>query len=365
MQPYLYLIGIILIQWILLFPNNKVTFNKKIGIKQKKIFLVLTCIELIIFTGLRATNIGADTTVYLSALNYYKALPHNEILGAKLVYPFDFEIGYFVFTKICAFISLSETAFLNVIAIIIYVPIFKFIYDYSENPLISLLVYFAFGCFEYSLGVFRQMIALSICVTGFKHVMNRNFLKYLFYIIFAMMFHTTAIIALPIYWIKNINLSNKLSVFFTTEIFFILFSRSFVTLSIKVFSKYSGYINGKYDISGGSYTMLILLNIIFIFAYYKYYMKKEKIDNVTDMSIKSIMIAILLQILGYSMGIFGRIVPYYSIYLVILIPGLIKVLMRKNTILVHFCSVFILVFIFYILTKNGVNLNPYRFIWSA
>lgn len=144
MRAYLYLIGIIITQWILLFPNGKVTFNKKIKKKQKKIFLIITCIELIIFTGLRASNIEADTSVYINALNHYKALPHNEILSAKLVYPFDFEMGYFIFTKICAFLSLSETMFLTIIATIIYIPIFKFIYDYSENPLISILVYFAF-----------------------------------------------------------------------------------------------------------------------------------------------------------------------------------------------------------------------------
>lgn len=365
MQAYVYLIGIIFIQWILLFPDRKITFNKKIGIKQKKIFLVLTCIELIIFTGLRATNIGADTTVYLSALNYYKALPHSEILSAKLVYPFDFEIGYFFFTKLCAFLNFGESAFLTTIAIIIYVPIFKFIYDYSENPLISVLVYFAFGCFGYSLGIFRQMIALSICATGFKHVMNRNFLKYLFYIIFAMTFHTTAIIALPIYWIKKIKISNKLIIFFAVEIIFLLFSRYIVMLSIRLFSNYSSYINSKYDNQGGSYIMLFLLNIIFILAYYRYYINKEKLNNVIDVSVKITMIAILIQVLSYSMEIFGRLVPYYSIYLVVLIPDLVNSFMKKNTILIHFCAIFALLLIFYITTVNGQTLNPYKFIWSA
>lgn len=38
MRAYLYLIGIIITQWILLFSNGKVTFNKKIKKKQKKFF---------------------------------------------------------------------------------------------------------------------------------------------------------------------------------------------------------------------------------------------------------------------------------------------------------------------------------------
>lgn len=207
------------------------------------------------------------------------------------------------------------------------------------------------------------MIALSICLIGFRYILSKNFLKYLFCIVLAMTFHTTAIVVLPIYWIKNINLKNKFLIFALMEVLCVLFSRKIIMLSLKLFSSYSGYINSVYDIQGGSYIMLFVLNIIFLFAYYKFYIRNEKFNNITDMSIKVIMVAILLQCLAYSMGIFGRIVPYYSIYLIILIPDLMRVSLENNKILVHFLIVFVLIVIFYILTKGSQNLDPYKFIW--
>ena len=73
MVPYFCLLLVIFGQWIMLFPHGQISFNKPINKSQKKVFIVLTCLELICFAGLRSTNIGADTAIYLKALNYYKS----------------------------------------------------------------------------------------------------------------------------------------------------------------------------------------------------------------------------------------------------------------------------------------------------
>lgn len=107
------------------------------------------------------------------------------------------------------FFSLVNAKFLFLIACLIYIPVFKFIYDYSENPFMSTMIYLAFGFFGYSLGIFRQMIAISICLMGFKYVLERKLYYYIIFILLAMTFHTTAIIMLPMYWLNKINLENK------------------------------------------------------------------------------------------------------------------------------------------------------------
>ena len=49
----------------------------------------------------------------------------------------------------------------------------------------STMIYLAFGFFGYSLGIFRQMIAISICLMGFKYVLERKLyfiiISYLYY----------------------------------------------------------------------------------------------------------------------------------------------------------------------------------------
>lgn len=362
MSAYIVFLLIIVIEWILLFPNAKLTFGKNISYKQKKIFLAIVCIEMICFVGLRTTNLGADTTTYLNALEYYSSLPHEEILKAKLVWPYDFEVGYFLLTKFCAWLSLSKTSFLFLIAILIYVPVCWFILQYSENPLLSVLTYFAFGCFEYSVGIFRQMIALSIVLIGTKYIRDRKIVKYLLTIGLAMTFHTTAIAMLPLYWMYQARLEKRIKWIFAAEVICFISARTLVLLAIRVFPKYLGYVSGRYDVQGGSYSMLVLLNLVFI-AGCIIEKRDENQDNVIlRTSINATVIALFLQILGYSMGIVGRIVPYYSIYLMILVPFLMNRYFKKNIIFVYFIGTMGLIILFYFLTKNSY-INPYSFIF--
>ena len=357
MLIYLLFIGVIIIEWLIMFPEMEISYNGLRSYNHKKNFLILVCIEMIVLAGIRATNIGADTEVYIRALNYYKSLPKESILQAKLVYPFDFEIGYFLLTKISAWLSLDENIFLFAIACMIYIPIFRFIFNYSENPLLSVLAYMAFGYFEYSLGIFRQMISLSIVIMGVKYIEQRNVRKYILIVLLASMFHTTAIITFPLYWIKNINLKNKLKWVFMVEIILFFIGRWTILLITKIFPKYASYIGGKYDIQGGSYIMLIFLNVILIIAYYVIVADNKNIF--LSLSVNALAVATWIQILGYYMGIFGRIVPYYSIYLIILIPSITDRIFKKNIFLAHAIVTIGLIIIFYVLSNNSY-IVPYQ-----
>lgn len=363
MSIYIGFLIVIILEWFLLFPNANLVFGENITYSQKKLFLIIVCIEMIFFAGFRATNIGADTPVYLDALEYYGSMPKSEIIKAKLVVPYDFEEGYFLLTKFCAWLSMGKTGFLILISILIYVPVCWFVLQYSENPLLGILTYFSFGCFEYSLGIFRQMIAMSIALMGTKYIRSRKLVKYFLIIGIAMMFHTTAIVMLPLYWIYQFKIENKVKGIFAAELICLISARMIVVFATRIFPKYAGYVSGKYDVQGGSYSMLLLLNLVFVFGCIKA-RKKENQDNmVLRMTLNATVMAIFLQILGYSMIIFGRIVMYYSIYLTILIPFLMNKYFRKNTIFIYFIGMIGLVMIFYLLTKNSC-IAPYSSIFE-
>ena len=346
MKAYILFLIVIILEWLLLFPGAKLTLGREIPYKQRKIFLVIVCIEMIGFAGIRDTALGADTTTYLRAFEYYSALPQGEILGAALVSPYDFEVGYFWLTKLCAWLSIGKTGFLIVIAALIYIPVCRFTLKYSESPLMGILVYFAFSFFQYSLGIFRQMIALSITLLGVKYIFEQKFGKFLLTVAIAMTFHTTAIIVLPLYWIYRLKLENKMKWIFAVEAVCLVCARPLVLFAVRLFPKYANYVSGRFDVQGGSYVMLILLNAILI-AGCLVEKRKENQDNIVlRMSVNATIMAILLQIVGYSMGIFGRIVPYYSIYLVILIPtdsaairlSLVDIIARPLLEFTRFCT---------------------------
>lgn len=270
--------------------------------------------------GLRGYDIGADTEVYLKAIDYYGEMSVSELLGAGLVYPFDFEIGYFLLTKLCCLLGFGKTAFLFVVAIITYIPVFQLIKRHSSNAYISLLCYFAFGFFTYSLGLFRQMIAVSIIICGLKYVVERKLIKYLAIIGLAMTFHTTALVGILLYFLYGVKWQRIIAWVIPLEFCLLVFGRYLVVLLTRIFPQYAGYIGGKYDVQGGSYLMLIFLNLVFIASILFRNRKENQGENVL---LCALILAICLQCLGYSMGIFGRMVSYFSIYIVIAIPNLI------------------------------------------
>ena len=69
---YFAFIGLALVQWFLFYPNGKIPLESEVATRHNRKFAIRICVELILFAGLRATWIGADTGVYLRALNYYE-----------------------------------------------------------------------------------------------------------------------------------------------------------------------------------------------------------------------------------------------------------------------------------------------------
>ncbi len=349
---------------LLVFIESFFFFKKNAdGTKQfrKKEYLIVCCAELILLAGLRAYTVGADTVRYLEALEYYSQLPRKQILAAELVQPFTFEAGYFIFTKICAFLHLPDTVFLFVVACIIYIPLFRTIFCYSKSPTVSIFVYFGMGLFAYSLGIFRQMIAISIILCGIKFIEQKKFLKYILIVAAATLFHTTALITLPLYFLPKIKSSLMIKIIIPAQLISLLFGRQIILLMTNLFPRYATYIGGTYDVSGGSYLMLIFLNGIYFVAIF---MQKRLPSNINPMALNALALALVTQSLGYSMGLFGRIVPYFTIFLTIVIPDIIscfKDRYRKGVewmVLAGF-----LAFTVYF-TYGNIYITPYRLFWQ-
>lgn len=322
MKAYFIYLVLISFQWWFIkhLSVNVNTVEEKIR-KRRKYFLIIACAELIVLSGIRGYSVGADTSVYLSALEYYKALPKTEILQAKLVYPYDFEAGYFFLTKLCALLDFSKTTFLFLISTLIYIPIFVAIYKRSADPYISILTYFAFGFFSYSLGIFRQMIALSIVICGIQYTKDRKFFKYFAFIIIAMTFHSTALLALVIYFLYPLNWKINTRIFISMSAISLLFGNYIVNFMIIMIPKYSGYISGTLK-QGGSYLMLILFVMLFAVQYLSSRMKTPSEYN--KIMFDALGMTVLVQSLGYSLNIFGRAISFFSVYLIFMIPNFVE-----------------------------------------
>lgn len=370
MAPYLLLIGIIILEGLLYKAGRK-------DGKTRTRFVVLVCLELILFAGFRADTIGVDTKNYIYALSYFKSCNIKEVFTLTNPWNINYEIGYMFLTKLVAALGVSNTGFLFIIAILIYVPVFMFIKDESNDVVFSAIMYICFELFAYSLGIFRQMIAVSFLLFAFRYVKRREPIKYFLVVIIAMTFHMSAIIAIPVYFFYKIKIKNvHVLITFVLEIIVLFTGTKIVSLIFSLFPKYLHYIGSQYGGSGGGYSLLLLLHAIFICGLVwgnRMIYSESKQNNegkITEeqcennVYLASIMVAILLTALAHTFSVISRMNCLFLGYIIAYIPNLLeKMFDRKNRFLVKTVVIVILIIYFYSSIVNEPRLNPYTFIW--
>ncbi len=355
MIPYLVYLTFVIILG-LICPKNQ---------KGERFFWVTTCAVLIIFTGLRGYRVGSDTYTYILSMQKYSGQSFSQVFfhGGNF---YGFEPGYQLFTKLCGFLNFDPSLFLIAVACMIYIPFWNLMKKYSIDPVQSVLIYFAFGMFYFSLGIFRQMIALSICLLSVPFILKRETLKFSLMIVLAMLFHYTAICWVLVYIIFALDLKdifNRLVV--PISICFLLFGPLFVKMILNFFPRYQSYIGTDRAAMGGSYLMLILLAGIYVFCRI-FFCRRDDLSEVEKLCCVGLDLSVILQSLSYSFGLMGRAVVFYTVFLTLTMPFMVKRCFQPSSrriATVIFSSVWIYMIIFEQFLGNKY-ICPFVFFWE-
>jgi hypothetical protein len=117
----------------------------------------------------------------------------------------EFELGY---TLLNAFVGLFtdnvQWLFL-LVSFFTSLLLFNSLPKYSKNLFLSLLVYFSIVYFVLDMSGIRQCIALNIFLYSIQFIISGKFVRYFMLIIVAALFHTTALILIPFYFILKVN----------------------------------------------------------------------------------------------------------------------------------------------------------------
>lgn len=265
-QFYL-LIGIILIQGLFL------AFGSKHG---RVFFLWLCFVELTLIAGLRAWNIGSDTHNYVAL--FIGAIHHVNISFSYM------EKGYVLYNKILALFTSDPQAILMANAFIITGSILQFIRKYSVSVLLPVLL-FVIWQFAGTLCIMRQYMALAVILLSIPFVIKRQLLPFVLSCIIATSFHTSAILALGLYFLYPLPFKYKymLGIFIGT-IFGFLFLAPLLDRILPIIGRYDGYVGGillgeETKIASIMKTLLHTAIFIFLLVSYRYiyiYMEREK-----------------------------------------------------------------------------------------
>lgn len=258
--------------------------------------------------------------------------------------------GYEQFIPVFAVFSFATVAFF-----------LKAIYDQAEWFPYSFFLFMASGYYLSSLNTVRYYFALAIAMFAAKYIIQRDYTRFLIWILVAAMFHKTVLLVIPVYWFaskkwKKIEIAFLL-VLCTSLLFFKDFYRSII------FKIYPYYENSVFDTGNTSYSNIIkgLCILVFALLFYKqaiFHNKKNEFYFNLNIG------ALLVYLFASFIPEVSRIGYYMNAFQVFLIPNiLIRIPDKKQRI--FFTSAitiaYFLYFAIFMYRASGVELRiiPY------
>ena len=305
--------------------------------KNYKIFLFLSFLIMALVLGFRGNNVGEDTQMYLSIANATEGLSFMDILSEfpESTWSVDIhgyhnkvETFYLLFNKLIIILTGEAQWILIITALISCFGFAKFIYDNSSDIFISTYVFLCESIFMNAFNITRQTLAMSIAINSYTCIKNKEYIKALFLILIASLFHKSALIYLFLFLIfimNNKGISSK----------YILIGCIVITQSIpilyKIVMKFSPYY-ASYFQDGFWKASANGIIILWIFEWcmlaYMCFKGIKNIDEYMIVACTSIYLSIEIIALKYT-GI-SRIALYFKPFILLLFTMFKKYFKKKD-----------------------------------
>lgn len=343
--------------------------------KELNVFFAVIVVYMILICGLRAYDriyhIGIDTYGYFrsyeSVTERYKTL--TDIFAADGSDK-GYDVLYWILNKIG-----FNYAIVSVIFSAIYVGIIgAFIYKYSKNVLMSLLVFAGLGLYIFAFSAIRQSLAMGLCLLGYmmddKKKGIKGFVWFAVLLWVATTIHTSAIIFSFAYILGKLPLKKSLVfIMIIVALIAMLFKRQYAGLiqniAENISDKYANY--GEKQLveeqNAGTKLYIFVAAVLALRLIFSNRFSGDKKDN----SLVYMMLFMLILFPAVQGGgAIMRIYFYYYIFIVVFIPNTIES-MRRPADRAMMYMLFIGFLLYYYLTSvlTGVTLTPYRFFWET
>lgn len=281
------------------------------------VIFYMSAIFLICLAGFRSNFIGTDTNNYISMF-----ISYNNFKESIFKMETSIEIGYLFLQQIASLFSDNYWSILTTIAVVSIVPIYYIIKELSYNTTLSIFIYFTLGIYLLFFNAGRQGIAVSIASVGIIYILERKLLWFLVCIFIASLFHRTALIMIPFYFILVLPYSTRNLILFTIIGFFSFYFLSTILgfLSPEVESRYAIYEDR--GATGGFLlaTFFILVSILLIVL--RPQVSEEKLyvfDVYLNLTVFTSIVYLVVILTGSDVN-FIRLTNYFAIGFVLIWP---------------------------------------------
>lgn len=299
------------------------------GLKKSQSIGLFYCLAVILtlFVGLRY-HTGADWSGYIKIF--------NKSLSANSNY-MGYEPGYIVLNKLFKVIFNNYYVLQFACSLFFIFAVSRFYRKETNFPITALLILVCLLLFEIFMAQVRQSIAVAIIILGANYIFDRKILHFLCIVFIASLFHISAIVAIPLYFLyRNWGKIVPIIIIVATNIIF-FFPKiiKYVVLWIvpilptRLATISEDYFNTSFaeqvEFSSGLFyigqTILIILVVSFV---------KIK-DNKMAFFVNASTVFAAIKALSNGVFILTRLQPFYLVFAVVAFTFLIDLDVKKIT----------------------------------
>lgn len=348
MLIYMFIIAGMILLGIVLKPNN--------NLKNRKIYIFIVFGLLIIIAAIRSYTIGTDTEQYTGSYKVIRSIDfakHNTI---------RFEIGFFTMCKILNYFSEDPQILLIITSLIIFGAMGFFVYENSEDVIMSSILFVTLNYYGLFLSAMRQALAIGIIAFSLRYLYEKKYIKYFLGILVASLFHQTAIIMVVLIFFRNIKFFKKyLYIDILIAIVAFMFANKLFGVIVKFFTVYESYSKSSFFESNYFAALLnsVVSFVILITGIFCYELSNGEKYKEYDFNAFIMSISFILYVVTMKINIFSRATMYFSIFTIVWLPNSINSIDNaKQRMVLKYC-----VFIFSML--YWIVIAKYRPEWHS
>ncbi|MGG2937775.1 EpsG family protein [Bacillus pacificus] len=316
-----------------------------LDIRPNRLVLLFSIISLVLVSGLRK-NIG-DTSFYMHS---YAITNFNWEYVKK-----SEDVGFVLYQMLLKSYTDDPQVLIFVTAAITNILIVVVLCRYSRYIEISLYVYITSGMYLVSMNGIRQFLTAALVFTATKYIFDGNWKKYVLVVLIASLFHQSALILIPIYFLirRKAWTGTSFLLLFLSICVVLLFQEfsEFLFAAIKdtQYEHYKGFSEG-----GANFLRVVVTGVPLILAY----MGRDKLRELfpeSDYIVNMSLLGLFFMIISTQSWIFARFTIYFGLYQLLLISWIIKLFAMNNQRFIYY-SILVCYFLYFIY-EHVVTLN--------
>jgi hypothetical protein len=323
---------------------------------------VLPVIVLFFVQGFRDLYVGNDTH------KYARFFMHADDPGS-FRYSNSKDILYYAWCRLIKMLSVNVVVFNCCCALVIFSALYFFVYKYSSNKTLSILLFLTLGLFFASMNQTRQAMATSMILLAFDRAYNKDIKLTIALCCAAIMIHSTTIVFFPIFvFISVLPQFNKyiVALFSCGSIIIVIFMQTFLRIFGIIFPVYAKYYtNFLFRVREvtiwryGDWGICIIIQIgLLLCLFFGNETSKENQMGYIFACINSITLAV--SYLAMSIMAMERIKQYFMYWYIVMIPYVIGSFFKKSRLIGVIVAFISLLYMWHLGVRDGHGVIPYN-----